>query len=126
MEAESSLNWIKLLPDFHSTFPVFSKMLGLVLNTSSNFCLTFARRSFDAGRMQIKSSLNLILIKLLPDFHTTFPFPVLEKVGSCRNRLNTLSNFCSTFARHSFDAGRMNVGQKSKPFKRALMLIYDQ
>ena len=27
MEVESSLNRIKLLPDFHTTFPLFSKML---------------------------------------------------------------------------------------------------
>ena len=29
-----------------------------------------------------------------------FPF-VLNNVGLCQNRLNTSSNFCSTFARHS-------------------------
>ena len=30
MEVESSWNLIKLLPDFHSTFPLFSKKLGRV------------------------------------------------------------------------------------------------
>ena len=27
IEVESSLNWIKLLPDFHGTFPLLSKKL---------------------------------------------------------------------------------------------------
>ena len=48
---------------------------------------------------RIKSELDQSFSRLPYDFSY-----VLYKVGSCRNRLNTSSNFCSTFARHSFKA----------------------
>ena len=43
MEGESSLNWIKLLPDFHTTFSFVLKRVGSGRNrvkTSSNFSST--------------------------------------------------------------------------------------
>ena len=49
------------------------------------------------------------------EFDQTFsrlPFDfsfVFKKVGSCRNCLNTSSNFCLTVAQHSFDTAQMNV-----------------
>ena len=39
-------NWIELLPDFHTTFSLFSIKLDGVENRLSNSCSTFAGHSF--------------------------------------------------------------------------------
>ena len=61
---------------------------------------------------RIKFEFDKTFVRLPSDF-----FFVLKIVGSGRNRLNASPNFCSTFV--SFNTGRLNVGQMSKPFKQA-------
>lgn len=61
-EAETSLYWIKLLPDFHKTFTLFYYVGSCQngLNTSSaDVCSIFARHSLDSGRLNHGPKANL-------------------------------------------------------------------
>ena len=77
------------------------ELLGSLMNRSAT--LSKALKKVESSSNGVESSLNSI--KLLPDFQTTFP--VLKKAETCRNRLNTSSNFYWTFAQHSFDICRL-------------------
>ena len=91
-----------------------------------DFCLTFLATNLSSdcwdclnrsatlskGKKKVKSLLNGSQFKFAFDRTFTqlsygFCF-VLKKVGLCQNHLNTSPNYCSTFARGSFDTGRMN------------------
>ena len=156
MEVESSLNWINLFPDLHSTFPLFwkrwvvSKPFEHLIQLLFDFCPTFVRRWSNECRAKVETvrTLHPTFVWLLPDIvrrwsnesrakvktvrtlHPTFVWLLLDirstliewMSGKSQNRLNTSSNFCATFARHSFDAGRMNVGQKSNRLNRSLLV----
>ena len=83
------------------------------LKTSSNFFSSFSRHSLDAGGMNVgqKSKPFEHFIQRLFDICPTF---VRRWSNECRaNRLNASSKFRSTFVRHSFASGPVNVGQKS-------------
>ena len=79
--------------------------VGSVLNSSATSSKALKKVQSLLNENRIKFELNTEnFCRLLFDSSS-----VPEKVGSCRNRFNTSSDFCS--GKHSLDTGRMNVGQ---------------
>ena len=77
------------------------------MNRSATLSKALKKRLSNGSR--IKFEFDQTFARLPHDFSF-----VLKEVGSCGNRENTFSNFCSTFARPSFYMCRINFGPQTR------------
>ena len=103
------------MPDFW--FEIFGERMLGPFEQVSDFVVSTEKVEGLSNGNRIKFELDKIFAPLPYDFSF-----FSQKVESYRNRLKTsTADFCSTLiARHSLDICRVNVGQRSKPFERAI------